>query len=307
MMGAEFRRLRRREGASLKDVAGGIVSLGALSKFEGGSADMPINKLVAMLQRMGVSLQEFVSGFDPLVGNRDSLMTVVNALSAQNDVSGLKQLVTRKQARYTRRQTPLDFQQLLIAAGAYFALSQDNRLNATEQLILKDWFGPKVAWSEANVVTFRYACVLLAPTMCAEVANRLFGEIHNMYAVNHSLSIAAWEAVLSADCWLIESGTLALAKQLTKLIQRDVVPANASLVAYRREFITRCLVYRVHPEAAHATGVTGLISFLRMVGSVQLAQSYRKLAQKLCRADLYAEVVPPAPAPDAVSEVHDVY
>lgn len=305
MMGAEFRRLRRREGASLKDVAGGVVSLGALSKFESGTADVPINKLCVMLDRMGVSLQEFVSGFDPLVGNSNSLMPTVNKLSAQHDVPGLKVLVMMAQERYVRRWTPIDFQQLVIAAGAYFALTQDNLLSTEQEQTLSTWFSPQVRWTEANVVAFRYGCVLLSPLVCYQVAIRLFGKVHAVYSVNHSLSTAAWEAVLSADCWLVQSGEITLAKRLTEKVQQGVIPANASLVEYRREFIARCLAYRIEPSTARAESITGLISFLRTIGSVSLAQSYRDTAQRLCGTDLYAQVPQPEPATDAVGEVAD--
>src|SRR5699024_7021743 len=57
--GATFRTFRQNKGYTLKQVATGIVSISFLSKFERGDSDISFSVMIALLDRMMVTYEEF--------------------------------------------------------------------------------------------------------------------------------------------------------------------------------------------------------------------------------------------------------
>ncbi|MFL2133453.1 helix-turn-helix domain-containing protein [Desemzia sp. FAM 24101] len=95
--GQVLRRMREEKGYSLRQVSNGILSTSFLSKFERGESNISLSHFVNVIERMNISLDEFIFSANEYKPNElDSLMSEIASAYQRNNTSKLK-IITNKE------------------------------------------------------------------------------------------------------------------------------------------------------------------------------------------------------------------
>lgn len=83
--GETFRILRKERGFTLKTMSEGIISFSYLSKFEKGKSDITLNNLIRLIERLNMTLDEFLLFNDVRTNHYVELFQKISSSYARND------------------------------------------------------------------------------------------------------------------------------------------------------------------------------------------------------------------------------
>ena len=99
--GQVLRRLREEKGYSLRQVSKGILSTSFLSKFERGESNISLSHFIDIIERMNISLDEFVfSANEYKPSELDRLMSEIASAYQRNNTSKLKMITNNEYEKW---------------------------------------------------------------------------------------------------------------------------------------------------------------------------------------------------------------
>ncbi|MFL2099478.1 helix-turn-helix domain-containing protein [Desemzia sp. FAM 23991] len=99
--GQVLRRMREEKGYSLRQVSNGILSTSFLSKFERGESNISLSHFVNVIERMNISLDEFIFSANEYKPNElDSLMSEIASAYQRNNTSKLKMITNKEYQKW---------------------------------------------------------------------------------------------------------------------------------------------------------------------------------------------------------------
>ncbi|HDR7211043.1 TPA: helix-turn-helix transcriptional regulator, partial [Bacillus cytotoxicus] len=97
-LGEVFREIRESKNLKLLDVCGADLSLSQLSRFERGKCEISANKLFYALEKINVSVEEYILAINGYQENYiDELFSKLNEYHLQNNVKMMKLLLKKEQ------------------------------------------------------------------------------------------------------------------------------------------------------------------------------------------------------------------
>lgn len=101
--GQVLRQLREEKGYSLRQISNGILSTSFLSKFERGESDISLSHFVKIIERMNVSLDEFIfSANEYKPSELETLISEITAAYQRNNISKLKNITKKEYEKYNQ-------------------------------------------------------------------------------------------------------------------------------------------------------------------------------------------------------------
>ena len=116
-LGALFRLVRKERGFTLKSLSEGIVSFSYLSKFEKGKTQISMNNLIALLQRMNLTVDEFLYFNQIKMNDYQEFFQKISMAHSQLNLENLKEYLILEQKLY--QESDIDFHKynaIMIAA-----------------------------------------------------------------------------------------------------------------------------------------------------------------------------------------------
>ena len=99
--GQVLRRLREEKGYSLRQVSKGVLSTSFLSKFERGESNISLSHFIDIIERMNISLDEFVfSANEYKPSELDSLMSEIASAYQRSNTSKLKMITNKEYEKW---------------------------------------------------------------------------------------------------------------------------------------------------------------------------------------------------------------
>ncbi|MBM6615527.1 helix-turn-helix domain-containing protein [Desemzia sp. RIT804] len=99
--GQVLRRLREEKGYSLRQISNGILSTSFLSKFERGESNISLSHFIHVIERMNISLDEFVfSANEYKPSELDQLMSDIATAYQRNNTSKLKNIMNKEHQKW---------------------------------------------------------------------------------------------------------------------------------------------------------------------------------------------------------------
>ncbi|WP_026906805.1 helix-turn-helix domain-containing protein [Paucisalibacillus globulus] len=158
--GGLFREIRMSRGLSIQDLADDFVSKSTISRFERMEADITFEKLVHLLDKLKVSMQEFVYLSTKKQRNRSSLELLSKAL-IENNTTLLHQLVEKEWQKY--RETSDMYTRLVAIVLEYHDknLQGEDMKNGEDPAFLIDYLFKCEMWTQFDMVIFANAMAFI--------------------------------------------------------------------------------------------------------------------------------------------------
>ena len=173
--GKTFRELRELRNFSLSKVAGQVISKQQLSKFELGQSDITLQNLVAILENLGLSFEEYLShvrNFEML--KEDELFERINFLEETGDWEALVKFYQNLKKRYKDTQKEQDLWYALGAKAVLAYHQSDYQLTEDEVSQLADYLFSILEWGNKEVMLFIYTFYFLSENLVYEFALELY-------------------------------------------------------------------------------------------------------------------------------------
>lgn len=159
MLGQKFRELRKSQRKSIKEVAEGITSFSSLRRWENGEGEMPVNKVIQLLDKLHIQTDELLNNS----ANLDIYTVGVEEAVKNNDVETLDKLAHKLLDLHCEA---LDnsrvFFQAAIACNFYMDFTNKNLMQRDDLLRLKAYFSSIENWTQENVLLFANTQLLLS-------------------------------------------------------------------------------------------------------------------------------------------------
>lgn len=171
MLGQKFRELRKAQRKSIKEMAGGITSYSSLRRWENGEGEMPINKVMQLLDKLHIQTGELLSNS----ANLDIYTIGVEEAVKNNDVETLARLAHKLlDLHYEAVDSSRVFFQAAIACNFYMDFTNTNLMQKTDLLRLRAHFLNIEDWTQENVLLFANTQLLLSAEDIYQIARSLF-------------------------------------------------------------------------------------------------------------------------------------
>ncbi len=152
--GKVFKEIRAARGITIQSLADDYVSKSTLSRFERSEADITLEKLIHMLDKVKVSMREFVFLTNTVEGTVPSLELLPQAV-INNDSEGLQKLAREEWEQFN--ETGSSYSKLsAIVLDAHFKSLAGNKIEINESDInyLTDYLFQSELWTQFDLVLF---------------------------------------------------------------------------------------------------------------------------------------------------------
>lgn len=152
--GKVFKEIRAARGITIQNLADDYVSKSTISRFERSEADITLEKLIHMLDKVKVSMREFVFLTNTVEGTVPSLELLPQAV-INNDSEGLQKLAREEWEQFN--ETGSSYSKLsAIVLDAHFKSLAGNKkeINESDINYLTDYLFQSELWTQFDLVLF---------------------------------------------------------------------------------------------------------------------------------------------------------
>ncbi|WOV83890.1 helix-turn-helix domain-containing protein [Sporosarcina jeotgali] len=152
--GKVFKEIRAARGITIQNLADDYVSKSTISRFERSEADITLEKLIHMLDKVKVSMREFVFLTNTVEGTVPSLELLPQAV-INNDSEGLQKLAREEWEQFN--ETGSSYSKLsAIVLDAHFKSLAGNKkeINESDINYLTDYSFQSELWTQFDLVLF---------------------------------------------------------------------------------------------------------------------------------------------------------
>lgn len=201
MLGQKFRELRKAQRKSIKEVAEGITSFSSLRRWENGEGEMPINKVMQLLDKLHIQTDELLNNSANL-----NIYTIgVEEAVKDNDVETLDKLAHKLlNLHYEAVGNSRVFFQAAIACNFYMDFTNKNLMQRDDLLRLKAYFSGIENWTQENVLLFANTQLLLSANNIYVSSRSLIADLTYGKKKDDSFWHLAITALLNAVASLIK-------------------------------------------------------------------------------------------------------
>ena len=253
MWGQIYQKLRKKQNISQTEAAQDICSPAALSRWENDQIDLAFDKVVLLLQRINISLPEFI--------NECELPTATKTIDAiqhaylKQDLVKLQHLFSLAEKVYLETHSNYYLGTAAIAANYYFFLTDKNLLSEKMTVAYRQLFSKISYWSKNYIDLFAQTTFILNPEKVYRTAQCLLTELTTVEETSIKYR-AIIIAVINSLARLVTSN-LPLAQRLLSSFLKIDLPQSLTFMKMERKFLVFLLEYC---ESKNNTYVLQLIS-----------------------------------------------
>lgn len=242
MYGHEFKRLRKIQGITQKQVSNGICSTATLSRWENDITGIDFSTAMKLLEKIHVTSHEFMgwSEFspEPYVDKE-----VWKALDS-DDIPFIKRITQNQLTHYHNTKNKFD---LFIAASlcnVLYVIERKNYLPNLDQQRLASNFSKVKIWSEYYLSLFGSCVFLLQPKMIYGLAMNIIHDIDHIKKADTTFDLqVAMGSLGDAIIKLILTHDLSHAKKLIKSVQQVDLPQYMTFFTLTFTFLKEIINY----------------------------------------------------------------
>ena len=253
MWGQIYQKLRKKQNISQIEAAQDICSPAALSRWENDQIDLAFDKVVLLLQRINISLPEFI--------NECELPTATKTIDAiqqaylKQDLAKLQRLFNLAEKVYLETHSNYYLGTAAIAANYYFFLTDRNLISEKMTIAYRQLFSEISYWSKNYIDLFAQTTFILSPEKVYRTAQILLTELTTVEEASVKYR-AIIIAVINSLARLVNSN-LPLAQRLLSSFLKVDLPQSLTFMKMERKFLIFLLEYC---ESKNNTHVLQLIS-----------------------------------------------
>lgn len=228
-LGETFHDFREDKNLSLSQAAGDIVTKSFLSKFEKGGSSISFENLWLLLQRMNVTLSEFVYrayGYT-WTASVDFFHELTRAAVDEN-FSALDQLIADANARYQKSNLVSDHLNYIVARSVKFSL-EDKQLPKEELDYVLDYLFRSEDWLRYDIEIMRFIIPFVPVDTLIQMARALLKHSSDFMKTGLNRTETG-EILLNILALLIKNRKIHDAEVLFGLLHRN--PTISSLILY---------------------------------------------------------------------------
>ncbi|WP_125605754.1 helix-turn-helix domain-containing protein [Lapidilactobacillus bayanensis] len=180
--GSTFRRIRLGKGLSLENVSKGIMSKQGLSNFETGKTDIRISLLIDLLNRLQISIEEFVHDCEFQDSHQQSIEKL-RLLYLRHNTDGLASCSKYFQQKFLTSNNK-QFLHLSIIADILLSNLQDRTIPIADTLILVDYLKKIETWGVYEIELFGTTLSALPIRNVKQIGNLILKKIPTIDEAN---------------------------------------------------------------------------------------------------------------------------
>ncbi len=269
MYGTIFKQIRLDHHLTQREVAAGLVSGAALSRFERGQADLPLGLLSQLLRRMGVTLPEYIAMTDQSASAQTQFAAQLDQRYRARDAPALAALCQRALHDYHVTHEARDLVRAAFAASHYFDLTGQVLLKPGDVAALVDKLAAATHWYLPALQTVANVATILPPTRALAIAKLIVADLPAIHALGRGSFEGAVDALLSVHRALIIR-ELPLAAVSENLLQALSLPPTMLTLRLRRRFLSLLFSY-VQGDAQAVARLEQLLELLRRTDNAAVA------------------------------------
>lgn len=161
--GQVLRRLREEKGYSLRQVSNGILSTSFLSKFERGESDISLSHFVNVIERMNVSLDEFIfSANEYKPSELDRLISGIAAAYQRNNLTKLRNIAKKEYEKYEQYELDAYLCNSIMAEAKLLDLEQ-KQIEKKKREYLANYLFNIELWGNYELVVYANSLTIFSP------------------------------------------------------------------------------------------------------------------------------------------------
>lgn len=269
--GKSFKILRIDRGYSVNELSKDILSPSSLRKFEEGLVDPSFTKVVMLLDRMHISMNEFIKfSFPQYIPEYKSFLAEISESYNEDDVETMKKIYQRENTLLRQR---TDFFYLIsTSTTAALIKNLDPDFVVDKELIdsLNDYLMKTEFWGDFQISIFGNCSMIIPSKMIYLISREVLSKTRSLRSVDYNVhnAIAALENGIEI---ISDRQEYSVASQLLDLLSDFNIP-NEDLTLRLKFIFFKNLFLKDEHKAFEQN--TKLIESLRLMGSNQLASAY---------------------------------
>jgi transcriptional regulator with XRE-family HTH domain len=242
--GHKFRMIRQERGLSTKYVAANIISVAGLSKFERDEGSISIDRLVQLLDRMNVSMTEFLNRVDNYHGGQSvNLYNKLSKLIMHKDVAGIINLRRAELVAIEDNNDIHDQHRLnSIALECAIALVQDKEPATAHVKVAIDYLRDVDNWMQFDMRVAGVILTFVDDDTLRWFADSLFKRVYDTQRLVDN-GFRAGEVGLNILALFLERGLLDDALDTINRLQDSSLPHYLVAFAFRFESLKAIYQY----------------------------------------------------------------
>ena len=270
VIGIRFKRLRVFRKMSLTELADGIISVSTLSRFENGKADIHVEQLFALLNRLSISKTEFILEVDQGYRNDTSIETTIESAYEHDDVRTLSQSVYRNLSDYHKNGTERALYNAAIAANLLIDLTGKSLLSEQDVEAVCNHISGIDYWGIQELRYLANVVMLIPSKMLYSFALIV---VSNLGEIKHSNVFAlddAWILLLNVAYTFLVRGEIQMAADLMRKLDNEILGSGMLEIQVRRHFMG--LLLKQVQGGDQEDEIAKIITELKRWGNLDLAQ-----------------------------------
>ncbi|MBO2535614.1 Rgg/GadR/MutR family transcriptional regulator [Rummeliibacillus suwonensis] len=247
MEGEIFKDIRKGKGLSLEFVSAGISSSTSLSEFELGHRDIPLRKLVKMLNKMDISISEYALAIDKKLNRNDKFLELLAQNYSQNNPFKIKKQALENLKIYRSTDSKYEFFNYMMAANFYSDLTGKRLASKEDVSRLQNIMFDTQRWGIREIQVFGNTLILMNNELIFSLCQELLEKMEDISS-NYLLAVDAWNAIFNAFQVLIIRGS-EKARLLNKRLAIMEFPESLPLISYQLSFLQDILKFKTTSDA----------------------------------------------------------
>lgn len=205
--GQVLRRMREEKGYSLRQVSNGILSTSFLSKFERGESNISLSHFVNVIERMNISLDEFIFSANEYKPNElDSLMAEIASAYQRNNTSKLK-IITNKEYQKWEEYGLDAYLCNSIMAEAKMLNLQRKEIDKKKREYLANYLFNVELWGNYELVVYANSLTIFPPETVIALSKEVVKKT-SMYKLVHQNFVQTLAILINTIIVCLESNLL---------------------------------------------------------------------------------------------------
>ncbi|MDN6900178.1 helix-turn-helix domain-containing protein [Oenococcus sicerae] len=270
--GKQFKKIRKERGYSAENVADGILSLSALYKFEENNMNLSFIKMIQLLQKIHIDLEDFVRMIDSNFNNQYQVfLNKINIFYSQNDFKGIENFFLSDLENYRTKRDNFDLVRASTAMALIKNLNHHYKINEPLVKDLTDFLFAIDEWNNFEITIFGNCLTIISSSVIYAIAEELIARSKQPVSNPKNVEYLLLALVNVIDI-MIDRRDFVYAKKLIDNIETIRIPETSLLARFKLIFLKNIL-YLDSEEAKKVNGT--LLTSLNYLGSRQLADAYQ--------------------------------
>lgn len=283
--GEVFNRIRTGKRLSIRDVAGGKMSVSFVSKFERGETDINISRFLILLENMNVTIEEFYSVAQKASATHmTKLMRKVSKAYYEMDVPKLNALIEQEMALHEETGSAF-YKHNAIMIEAFINVTDESPISEAHAAFLSDYLFGIEYWGKYELTIFGNAMTSLAVSTLALLMDELMTKTR-LFSLSEENYNAKIGILINAVYTFLEADELEYAKKHMDTLDALRIPDHLLLYRYEVQFLSGLYQIQIGNVETGKYQIESLLSVLNTLGLKTLLGSKEAIYKKAIKCHI---------------------